>query len=44
MRIVYSTSGMIAVRMDSPVIGTRAANRARLGMVYRIPATPVIGA
>ena len=44
IRSVYRTSGMIAVRIESPVIGTSAANRARLGIVYRIPATTVIGA
>ena len=35
---------MIAVRIDSPVIGTSEANSARLGIVYRIPARAVIGA
>ncbi len=43
MRIVYRTSGISAVRSESPVIGTSAANSARLGIVYRIPANAVIG-
>ena len=44
IRSVYRTSGISAVSSDRPVIGTSAANSARLGIVYRIPATPVIGA
>ena len=40
---VYITSGTSAVSRLRPVIGTSAANTARLGIVYRISENPLIG-
>ena len=42
MTRVYMIRGISAVKIDSPVIETRAAKTARLGMVYRIPEMPLI--
>jgi hypothetical protein len=43
MSRVYETRPISAVSVVNPVIGTRKANRASDGIVYRRPVTQVIG-